>query len=372
MSRTVQIASMVAVAGTVHAAINARLMRRPDLGARGSASVSVLVPARDEAAHIGDCLRALRLQDVAEILVLDDGSTDGTAETAASAAAGDARARVLTGAPLPDGWLGKPHACAQLAEAADPSSNVLVFLDADVILAPGAISAAVALLERTQLDLITPHPREVAVSLAERLVQPLLQWSFLTTLPLRLAERSSRPSLGAANGQFLVVRRDTYARAGGHAAVADAVLDDLALLRAVKAVGGHGSMVDGTTLAACRMYDDWPTLRDGYGKSLWSAFGSDAGAVAVVGSLGFGYVLPAVAAVRGSRVGLIGYLAAVAGRVITARTTGSRIWPDALAHPISIAVFGYLTARSLVQRRRGALLWKGRPVREPGRGPAFS
>lgn len=362
MSRAVRVASALAIAGTVHAVLNARLMRRPVVGAVATARVSALVPARDEAAHIFDCVRSLRLQDVAEILVLDDGSQDGTADLARAAADGDPRVRVLPGVPLPSGWLGKAHACALLAAAATPSSDVLVFVDADVLLAPMAVGAAVELLERTGLDLVAPHPRQVAVSPVERLVQPLLQWAFLTALPLRVAERSSRPSLGGANGQFLVVRRSVYDRAGGHGAARDSVLEDLALLRAVKAVGGHGGLVDGTRLATCRMYQDWPSLRDGYGKSLWAAFGSEPGAAAVAGALAFVYVLPAVAALRGSRAGLVGYAAAVVGRAVTARATGGRAWPDALAHPASILTFGYLAVRSIVQHRRNALVWKGRPI----------
>lgn len=314
--------------------------------------MSVLIPARDEAATIGRCLDALRDQDVAEVLVLDDASSD---ETASLARAGGAR--VLTGAPLPDGWLGKPHACAQLAAAA--SGDILVFLDADVRLAPGAIGAAVGVLESTGLDLAAPHPRQEAVTPAERLIQPLLQWSILTFLPLRLAERSPRPSLSAANGQFLVVRRVAYERAGGH--VRDAVLDDLALLRAIKRTGGRGGVVDGTDLATCRMYDGWESLRDGYGKSLWTAFGSPAGSAAVVGTLALAYVLPPLAALRGSRIGTLGYAAAVLGRVITARRTGGRT-VDALAHPVSIAMLAWLTARSHVQHRRGHLRWKGRLI----------
>ena len=360
MSAVVRAATAVAVAGTVHAVINARLFRRPVAGTTAAARVSVLVPARDEAARIGACLDALRAQDVLEILVLDDGSSDGTADAVRAAAEGDPRVRLLDGAPLPPGWLGKAHACAQLAAAA--TGDVLAFLDADVLLAPGALGSAAALLDSTGLDVIAPHPRQLADSMAERLVQPLLQWSVLTTLPLRLAERSPRPSLSAANGQFLLVRRAAYERAGGHAAVRGQVLEDLALLRAIKAAGGRGVIVDGTALATCRMYAGWAELRDGYGKSLWSAFGSPAGAAAVVGGLGFAYVLPAAAALRGSRVGLVGYLAGVAGRVITARATGSRAWPDSLAHPVSITAFGYLTARSLVQHRRGALRWKGRAI----------
>jgi hypothetical protein len=193
-------------------------------------------------------------------------------------------------------------------------------------------------------------------------VQPLLQWSWLTTLPLRLAERSSRPSLTAASGQFVVVRRDALERAGGFAAVRTAVLDDIALVRAIKASGGRGGVVDGTALATCRMYEGWAQLREGYRKSLWAAFGSAPRASGVLGLLGLTYVLPPLAALRGSRVGALGYAAGVTSRLIAARRTGGRAFPDALAHPLSVGVFGYLTVTSLIARRRGELRWKGRPI----------
>jgi hypothetical protein len=160
-----------------------------------------------------------------------------------------------------------------------------------------------------------------------------------------------------------------YRRAGGHAAVRAELLEDLALLRAVKRAGGRGGVADGTTLASCRMYDGWAALRDGYAKSLWSAFGSPAGAGAVLGALAVAYVVPPAAALRGSRAGLAGYLAAVAGRVLVARRVGSRAWPDALAHPLSVLALGWLTAVSLARRRRGTLTVRGRPL-GPGRGMA--
>ena len=243
--------SALAAAGTVHAAVNAVLLRRPDPAARpGPERVSVLVPMRDEATRVsglpgrgagpgrrGRGARPRRRLD---------------RRHRASIARARAGARVLTGRPLPPGWLGKPHACQQLADAADPAADVLVFLDADVRLEPGAIAATVALLG--DRDLVCPYPRQVAGSAAERLVQPLLQWSWLTFLPLRLAERSPRPSLSAANGQLLAVRRAAYDRAGGHAAVRADVVEDVALLRAVKRAGGRGGVADGTALADCRMY----------------------------------------------------------------------------------------------------------------------
>jgi hypothetical protein len=355
--KLVRTGSALAALGTAHAALNALLLRRPaapgsEAGTGSSARTSVLVPARDEAATIAACLDSVRGQAVDEVLVLDDGSSDGTAAVAAAHGA-----RVLPGTPLPPGWLGKPHACRQLAAAA--SGDVLVFLDADVRLRPGALAAAVALLDETGLDLIAPHPQQQTGTVAERLVQPLLQWSILTFLPVRLAERSPRPSLAAANGQFLVVRRTAYERAGGH--VPDAVLDDLALLRALKRSGGRGGVVDGTELATCRMYAGWAELRDGYGRSLWAAFGSPAGTAAVLAALGAAYVLPPVAALFGSRAGRCGYAVAVLGRMITARRTGGRVG-DAFGHPVSVLLFGVLAVRSHVVHRRGALRWKGRPV----------
>ena len=212
------------------------------------------------------------------------------------------------------------------------------------------------------LDLVSPYPRQEAESLIERLVQPLLQWTWLTFLPLRVAETSPRPSLAAANGQLIAVRRQAYDTAGGHAAVRGEVIEDVALLRAVKRSGGRGTVVDGTAVATCRMYVGGRDLADGYTKSLWSAFGSPAGATVVMGTLTALYVVPPVAALRGSRTGLLGYLAGVAGRVVSARRTGGRVWPDAFLHPLSILALTGLTARSLRAQRAGTLTWKGRSL----------
>ena len=367
----------LAVAGTVHSMWNLRVLRAlPDDPPEVAEAIAVLLPVRNEAHRLEPCLRSLLAQTgVPElhVLVLDDQSTDGTRDVVRRVAGDDPRLRLLTGAALPNGWWGKPWACQQLADevlaqdrGADPGRSrtpkVLVFVDADVVLCPHAVAATVAALRASRLDLLCPYPRQVAVSASERLVQPLLQWSWLTTLPLRRAESSPRPSLAAANGQLLAVDTSAYYRAGGHAAVRDELLEDIALLRAVKRSGGRGIVADGTQVATCRMYQGWPELRDGYAKSLWSAFGSPTGAAAVIGVLGLAYLVPPVAALRGSRAGLIGYLAAVTGRVVVGRRVGSRVWPDALAHPVSVLMFSGLTALSLSRRRRGTLRVSGRTL----------
>jgi hypothetical protein len=369
--RLVRVLAGISVAGAVHAAVNVALLRRPPADPPPvRRPVTVILPVRDEVEQVGDCLAALLDQrgvDDLRIVVVDDGSTDGTA--AVVRAVTDPRVRLVTADPPPPGWLGKPHACAAGVAATPPADDgIVAFVDADVRLFPDALAGAVAVLERHGLDLVSPWPRPVAEGLAERLVQPLVPWLWATTLPLRLAERSPRPSLAAATGQFLVLTRRGYDRAGGHAAVRGEVLEDIALLREVKRSGGRGVPVDGSRLAACRMYDGWPALRDGYAKSLWGAVdGSPAASSAAAIALTAVWVLPPLAALRGSRAGLVGYAAGVGGRAVVAAATGSRPWPDALAHPVSVLVLDLIMARSVIGRRRGTLRWRGRPLPAPER-----
>ncbi|MEU1589430.1 glycosyltransferase family A protein [Micromonospora sp. NPDC005710] len=373
---TVLLALLVAVAAlTGHTWLNAtRWLRRPtDRPEDVDEPVAVLLPLRDEATRVTPCLRALLAQRGVpglRVVVLDDGSTDGTADVVRAVAGDDPRVTLLTGVAPPAGWLGKPHACWQLATRADPDATALVFVDADVVLAPHAVAAAVAELRAARVTLLSPYPRIVVATAADRLVQPLLQWLWLTFLPLRAMEHSARPSLAAAGGQFLVVDRAGYTAAGGHAAVADKILEDVELARAIKRAGRRIALADGSRLATCRMYDDWPQLRDGYSKSLWASFGHPGSAAAVVVALLLLYTAPPLIALAGAAagapgmtaVGLGGYLLGVAGRVLTARATGGRWWPDALAHPVSVVVLGWLTLRSYHLRKRRRLTWRGRPV----------
>jgi len=367
--RVLRLLAGLSVAGAAHAALNIALLRRPPADPpQVRRPVTVVLPVRNEADQVGDCLAALLDQrgvDDLTVVVVDDGSTDGTADVVRAVA--DARVRLIAAGPLPPGWLGKPHACAVGAAAAQ-DDGILAFVDADVRLFPDALAGAVAVLERHGLDLVSPWPRPVAHGWAERLVQPLVPWLWATTLPVRIAERSPRPSLAAATGQFLVLDRGAYERAGGHGAVRGEVLEDIALLRAVKRAGGRGGPVDGSRLAACRMYDGWAALRDGYSKSLWGAVGSSpVASSAAAAGLTAVWVVPAVAALRGSPAGLAGYAAGVAGRAVTAAGTGSRVWPDALAHPASIVLLDVLMLRSVVGHRRGTLSWRGRHLPAPRR-----
>ncbi len=360
---------------SIHTILNTRFLRRaPTSPEPCRERVALCVPARNEVAAIGACVASLLASTgVGElrIVVLDDGSTDGTGNVARQLASavlpGSISLSVIDGGEeaLPHGWLGKPWACERLRRSVT-DADVIVFVDADVRLEPLAVSRAVALLRSTNLDLVSPYPRQLAVSFGERLVQPLLQWLWLTLLPLRLAERTRPNSMAAANGQFLVMDAGALAAVGGFAAVRGDVLDDVALVRAFKRAGRRGTVVDGTTLATCRMYTDWSLLRDGYTKNLWAGTGSPLGAAGLSSILALAYIVPALGAVglfgqRARLWGLLGYFGGVLGRVVSARTTGGNV-VDSAAHPASVMVLIGLIGRSWRDHRAGTIVWKGRPV----------
>jgi hypothetical protein len=359
----------LAVALAAHTFVNLRALRtpRPDSPSRPE-WVSLLIPARNEEAHIERTVRSALAQEGVErleVIVLDDGSTDRTASILASIA--DPRLTVMNGSdePLPTGWLGKPWACARLAERA--KGSILVFVDADVHLEPWAVRSTVSELRSGGFTLLAPYPRQLAETWLERLVQPLVTWSWAATMPLGWAERSHRPSLSAANGQLLVLDAAAYRSIGGHACVRAAVVEDVELMRALKITGHLTATVDGSSLADCRMYDGAAQVADGYGKSLWSAFGGPAGTLAVNTLLLTAYVVPP-AAMLASRsrttraIGFAGYAAGIASRALVARRTGERLWPDAAAQPASILAFSALNAVSWMRHLRGTNTWKGRSV----------
>lgn len=369
--------ALMAVLGLAHCALNLRLLRTPASDPRTvTEHICVLVPARNEHDRIPGLLHSLREQQHLaswSIVVGDDGSTDGTAELARRLLAGmdNAIVATLTGGEPADGWLGKPWACHRLSQLAD-DATVLVFVDADVTLAPTALASAVQTMRSHNLSIVCPYPRQIASTGLQRLVQPLLQWSWATTLPLRIAERSRRPSLTAGNGQFLLIDRRAYAEAGGHSAVRGDVLEDIALVRAVKSTGGTGGVIDGTHIATCRMYERDSALIAGYTKSLWSAFGSEPAAVAVCFMLIATYVSPllwlsawAAGLVELTQLtvasALTAYLAGVLNRALVAHRVKGRVI-DATAHPLSIACLCWLVCLSLARHRRGVLRWKDRVV----------
>jgi chlorobactene glucosyltransferase len=257
-----------------NAVSNLRLLRRlgefPLPGQMPRASI--LVPARNEEATIGACVRSLLGQEYPdfEVLVLDDNSEDRTGEALAHLAAAQPRLRILQGQGLPEGWVGKNWACHQLSRAA--RGDFLLFSDADTQHHPQALRDAVAALLAEDADLLTAFPQQEVITWSERLLVPVLTWSFVLFLPLRLAYRSHRPGLSVAIGQFMLFRRQAYQEIGGHEAIRQEVVDDLALGRRIKAHSLRWRLVDGSTRIRCRMYRGFQEVFQGISKSLFPGF----------------------------------------------------------------------------------------------------
>lgn len=346
--------------------------RFPRLGAQHGGvvhppAVSILIPARNEAAAIGETITHLLAQEcdgALELWVLDDESDDGTVAAAVAAGAGDLRLRVLSGKPLQPGWAGKPWACAQLAEAAN--GELLLFTDADVVWEPGALAAIVAMQTATQADLLTVWPTQVLGTWAERLVVPLMSFAVLAYLPVAWVERLPYASAAAANGQCMLFRRAAYRACGGHEGVRGRVLDDVLLARAVKTAGGELRMADGSGLVRTRMYHNWAEVRDGYAKNILAGHGNSLSLLALstlahlaifvfpwlwlASGIGSGWPLYPLA------LGMLG----IGVRAVTAATARQRL-RDSLWMPLSVLLMTRIALQSVWWRfQHGGPRWKER------------
>jgi chlorobactene glucosyltransferase len=326
--------------------------------------VSVLVPARDEAARIGACLEALARQDYGalEVLVLDDGSADATAEIARSFEGRVPGLRVLEGEPLPAGWVGKPHACAQLAREA--RGAWLLFTDADVELAPSGVSRGVAAARALRADLLTALPAQRVGSLAEALAIPLLYFVVVGLLPMFAMPFLGWPRLAAASGQFMLFRREAYDRVGGHEAVRAEIVEDVALAVAVRRAGLRLWIANGRDLASCRMYTGWAEVVEGFSKNAFAlAGGSVAGLVVLILMALALFVAPAVGLALWPewRAWFAAEAAlALASRVALAVAFRHPLWAAPL-HPVAVLLAIAIAVRSFwLTRFGGGVRWRGR------------
>lgn len=322
--------------------------------------VSVLIPARDEAAVIADTVRAWLAQTYSnfELLILDDQSSDGTAEVARQAAGGDPRLRLLSGASLPEGWKGKNWACHQLSQAA--RGEVLIFTDADVRWSPEALQALLDEMERTRADLLTVWPTQETHTWAERLVVSLIGFAVQAYLPVWAVHYLPWPIFAAAMGQCLAFRRSAYERIGGHAAVRSALVEDMALGYAIKGARLRLRAADGAGLISARMYRNWREVRHGFAKNIIGGYGNSVLLVLLSTVFHWSlFVFPwfwvFVNPLQGGLLIALGVLT----RALTAAATRQRVG-DALFLPLSVILMTIITAQAIYWHFTGGPRWKGR------------
>jgi glycosyltransferase involved in cell wall biosynthesis len=341
----------------------------------GAPAVSVIVPARNEEACLGACLQSLGGQAGVsfEIIVVDDHSTDRTREIAASsAAAKPATVRVIEAGPLPDGWTGKNNAVATGARAA--RGEWFLFTDADTVHLPGSLARALAEAQANGADLLSYSPEQIAVTFWEMATLPVIFAQLARQYPPAKVSDPDSPA-AAANGQYILVKREAYDAVGGHAAIASEILEDVALARAVKASGRKIRFRYAADAVRTRMYRNFRQLREGWTKNLallfprplrlalwimtWWAIAWIALALDVAGL---------AARYWGAAVLLLPWVF-LAVRVAQAHfRPGMSLIAMAFGPPL----FTYFLVRSKRAHARGKVGWKGRLYSDKGSIPAPS
>jgi hypothetical protein len=361
------LAGLAGVAALIGA--NLRMFRPAPAGAPVGPIVSVVIPARDEEATIEAAVRAVYGQPgVAEVIVLDDGSTDRTPAILAGVAAGRPALRVIAGEALPAGWAGKSWACWQAASR-HARAPWLLFLDADVRLEPGAVARLLAAARDQGAAFLSGFPRQITGTVGEALIVPLIHLVLLAYLPMRLVRQTRLPALSAGCGQLMLVERAAYLASGGHGADRGSLHDGIKLARRLKAAGAPIGLVDATDLARCRMYAGFAATWRGFSRNAYEALGSPPALATMLTLNAALFVLPFAAlpwtlAVTGAGPAAAVW-AAAAGLVVLVRARlAARFrapWWTAAATPLAVLLMLGIQVHSFVNHCLGRpIVWRAR------------
>ncbi len=364
-------ALLLAAIPAVLVTANLPLFREPGPGVSDGPAreLSVLIPARNEADHIRAAAQSvLANQDVTlELIILDDQSTDATADIVLALAAEDSRITLLNSSALPQNWCGKQHACWQLSQRA--KYDLMVFMDADVELAPDALAGMAGFMQNREMALGSGFPLQKTQSLFEKLLIPLMYFILLGFLPLNRMRKSNDPAYSAGCGQLFIARKSAYMAVGGHSAIRASRHDGITLPHAFRKAGFATDIFDATALASCRMYHSAGEVFHGLAKNATEALASRKMiAPATIILLG-GQVMPLViliTAVLRHAAPVIIVLAAIA--------TGLSYWPrmlltirfrqstpGAILHPLGISLLVVIQWYALLRQLLGKnIAWRGR------------
>jgi len=325
-------------------------------------TVSAIVPARNEEACLGACLESLVAQTgvSSEIIVVNDASTDRTREIAQSFP----RVRVVDAGPPPSGWTGKNNAMAAGARVA--GGEWLLFTDADTVHRPGSMARAVAEAKQHGAALLSYSPEQEVHGFWEKAVMPVIFAELAATYRPSLVSDPRSPA-AAANGQYILITRQAYDVIGGHGAVRNNLLEDVALAKAVKASGRRIFFRFGGDAVRTRMYRNFAQLREGWTKNLALLFPSPV-RLAVLRVTEFLLIAGGLAAAVTATMRSHHKPAAVAAIVVLAvydlllnRVRKAHFsWQANALSPAGLPLFAYLLLQSRISHRRGSVRWKGR------------
>lgn len=351
--------------------------------------VSVIVPARNEEACLAACLESLVLQTGIgfEVIVVDDASTDRTAEIARSFAttrvaltrptphAGDVGAALqarpaltLISAPfLFENWTGKNNAMSAGAKIA--KGKWLLFTDADTVHKPGSLARAVAEADQHGASLLSYSPEQEVRTLWEKAVMPVIFAELAATYPPKKVNDPASP-IAAANGQYLLISRESYDAVGGHTAIANDLLEDVAMARLVKSSGRKIFFRYAADAVRTRMYRSWPQMKEGWTKNFALLF-SRSRELAIRSGMEFififGNLIAGISALLTRQFELASitlFLAFAVSALTLGRIRRAHFsFASNLLALGGLAIFSYLLLRSAALHRNHSVSWKGRSYR---------
>jgi glycosyltransferase involved in cell wall biosynthesis len=347
-----------------------RYLPPPQAGALCMSPVSVLIPARDEEQGIAAAVESVLASTGVnfEVVVMDDGSVDRTADIVEAIAEKDARVRLERAQALPSGWNGKQHACWALAHAA--KHELLCFVDADVRLKPECLARMAALLKRGQRGLVSGFPHQVTETSLEWLLLPLIHFVLLGFLPIERMRKSTDPAFAAGCGQFTLVRREDYFACGGHATIKTTMHDGLLLPRLFRQYGYRTDVADLTDLATCRMYRNARQVWQGLAKNATEGLGAPVRILPISLLLFLGQIVPFMLAAwlwlvgESSVAETVYVLIAIAGAWLPRFMAAYRFrqsWRGACLHPLDVVILLAVQWYALTRKiTGGSLRWKER------------
>lgn len=355
------------VVGTLWLMFNILCLPKMTAAGKRTTAISVLVPMRNEEARVEKLIHMLEAVDYphVEFLLYDDDSIDTTVEKVRTLIKGKPKFKLLRGTILPEGWHGKPYACQQLANAAQ--GEVLLWIDADVAFAPQTLHALATQFDKEKMDALSGFPKFQNSSFLEALLTPLLHFFIHMHLPIKMANKQKMLAASAASGAFIAIRRSVYEEIGGHFAVKEQVVEDIALFRAVKKAGYHAELLHIADLVRCTMYDNAKQTWKGFEKNCFKAFNESyiiAGAVSVFYLLYYVVPLPlAIYALFTDHALLLIPLLCITIQRLVSDFVARQLTGASLLMPLSALIYCVLLIMTMWKKTQNIKTdWKGREV----------
>nr|WP_260172271.1 glycosyltransferase family 2 protein [Mucilaginibacter phyllosphaerae] len=321
-----------------------------------------MIPARNEQGNIISLLQSIHQQDYNnyEVIILDDESTDDTYNICLAFAADHPKFKVIKGGGLPKGWIGKNYACHQLAQKA--KGSYLLFLDADETVSNGLINSAVHRMHLRGLGLLSLFTNQEMKTIGELTVVPLMHYVLINLLPLRLIYLvKKQASVAAASGQFMLFDAAAYHHNQWHKLVKNKVVEDVEIMKTIKAYGYNGEGLLANRMITCRMYTGYTEALNGFSKNFMAAFNYSIPMFLIYLTLLIGG--PLLIFSTGS-LQLISFMVSliVLSRIMVSFLSGQNALLNVLLHPLQMLNLLVIGIKSIQKHLTKTTEWKGRKV----------